>query len=146
MSVAGSALPSTVVTKAAVPSLLQLLTLFTQGLPEEADCGLFVVFLRQCVLCWRKRTSVLSGGNSWCGAVSADLPERGLCVGASWTKKTWLTKYLKLQFFCCLLDKNMRFHPLSGSSLLSGLSAKKVEEGAVCALYCQGLHWILQDF
>lgn len=54
ISVAGSALPCTVVTKAAVPSLLELQTLFTQRLLEGADCGWFVVFLEQCVLCWRK--------------------------------------------------------------------------------------------
>lgn len=71
-------------------------------------------------------TSVLSGDNSRCGAGSTDLPERRLCVRTSWTKKTWLTIYLKLQFFFRLSEKNMRFHPVSGSSLLSGFSAKKV--------------------
>lgn len=38
----------------------------------------------------------------------------------------------------------MRFHPVSGSSLSSGFSAKKIEEVAVHAcqllVHCEGLH------
>lgn len=87
MFVVGSALRSAVLTKAFVPGLLQraLDSLHSR-----------LTFKMQVVVCLRcssggvfsaggeaSHFSVLSGDNSRCGAVSADLPECRLCVRAS---------------------------------------------------------------